>query len=166
MRFLNNRPDKKGLKKIRDGVHAFESSLDDEERRLAELFRVLKHELLSSLSSSLDVQHVRTLKKQVRHVISIARAVEYPSLEKSFSEEEEILNHLQDILEQYPAADLSSSADVNSAIKNLRSLIERQQEMIFKHKEILLHEKQRLVEILQETQSLEEYYEKDHSSSA
>lgn len=166
MRFGKANPQQQGVKDLRKGVEELQKGLEEEEERLKELFGVLKYELLASLSASLDESTIRSLKKQVRHVISVARTINYTSLEKSFLEEEEVIKHLEELVEQYPSTDLSSSADIQSAIRKLRGMVERQQELIFEHKEILLHEKQRVVEILSEASALEQAMEKNHSLSA
>lgn len=159
-------PQKHGLEEIRHGVREYEQCLEDEQERLSELFSALKSDILSSLSSALTLDGLRVLKKQVRHVVSVARAVGFEELEQSFSREEEILSSLEEILEEYPSADLSSSGDVRSSLRKLRDMVDEQQRMIFRHKEILLHEKQRLVEILQEADSLEQDLEQDRHLSA
>lgn len=158
-------PEERGLRDIRAGVKEFEGGIEQEQQRLGELFSALKHEILRSLSDSLSADHVRLLRKQVRHVISVARAVRYTELEESFSEEEEVLSHLEDLMEKYPSADISSSGDVQASLRRLRSMVEHQQQLIFRHKEILLHEKQRLVEILSEADELEQEMQQDHSLS-
>lgn len=158
-------PEEHGLREIRAGVQEFEEGIAREQERLGELFSALKNEILRSLSESLSADHVRLLRKQVRHVISVARAVHYAELEKSFSEEEVVLSHLEDLMDSYPSADFSSSGDVQSSLRRLRGMVEHQQELIFRHKEILLHEKQRLVEILSEADALELEMQEDHSLS-
>ena len=161
--FGDKDPEKIGLDEIRRGVKEFEGGIVEEQRRLAELFSTLKNDILSSLSESLNAESIRLLQKQVRHVISVARAVKYTALKKSFVEEEHLLAQLEEILDKYPSANLSSSGDVQSALRRLQEMVEHQQHLIFKHKEILLHEKQRLVEILSEASLLEEEMDEDHS---
>lgn len=155
-------PETKGIEDIRRGVKEFQGGLEEEQTRLSELFGVLKDEILTSLAKSLDSQRVRLLEKQVRHVISIARAIQYEELEKSFRKEQEVLENIRAILDEYPNANLANRDDIQDSIENLRGMVEKQQELIFEHKEILLHEKQRLVDILTEASELEQHMNTDH----
>ncbi|MFT4249982.1 MAG: hypothetical protein ACMXYD_01330 [Candidatus Woesearchaeota archaeon] len=148
------------LERIREGVGVFEGVLSRKERRLSELFVLLKEDILSS--DSLSLAHVRVLQKQVRHILSVARAIGFVALENVFLEEQEVLEQLVDLFEQYPSLDVSSSADVQASLQNLRRMILSQQEMIFRHKEVLSQEKRRLVQILQEASSLEEDLVSEH----
>ena len=151
-----------GLAEIRAGVSEYTVELQDEEQHLAELFTSLKTDALEALSRSLSRERIQALHRQVRHVLSIARLVGYVELEEGFTQEDAVLTHLEELFDTYPLSTLSSSADVQSAIDSLISMISSQQQLIFQHKEILLHEKQRLVEILEEAARLEEEYVHDH----
>jgi hypothetical protein len=164
MHFGRGETPQHGIEQIRSGVKEFEDCLEDKEQKLSELFVSLKDDILSS--DTLNLDHVRILQKQVRHILSIARAISYPELEHAFEQEEDVLGHIGDLLEHYPSMDISGSADLQAALKNLRSMISYQQDMIFRHKEIMSHEKQRLIQILQEASELEEEFKQEQTISA
>ncbi len=155
--------EKKGLDAIRLGIEEYKKALSEEENRLEELFSALKTDAVEALTHSLSLERVTALHRQVRHVISVARMIGYKELESSFSQEEKILTYLEDLLHTYPAQDLLSSSDVHSAIRRLTDMISLQQKLIFRHKDILLQEKQRLVDLLSEAARLEEEFKEDHS---
>lgn len=152
------------LLKIRSGVKEFEKSLTYKQERLKELFMSLKEAILSSQVISLD--HLRVLHKQVRHILSIARAIHDPVLEEAFAQEEQLLVSVEDLLSSHPRMEVSGSADLQAAIKNLQGMLSSQQRLVFEHTEILNQEKRRLVQILQEAEHLEEDIAREHQRSS
>lgn len=159
MHFGKEDSEKHGIEQIRSGVQEFEECLTDKEKKLSELFMVLKDDILSS--QTLTADHVRVLKKQVRHILSVARAINDSALEHAFEQEEKVLSTIEDLMEHYPSMDVSGSADLQASLKNLQSMMAHQQRLIFRHKEIMSHEKQRLIQILQEASELEADFNKE-----
>lgn len=161
MRFRKKDPEVDSIKKIRSGVTEFEKALDFKEKELSELFVSLKEDILTS--EQLDMRHVRILKKQVRHILSVARAIHYPELEEIFEKEEKVLSEVESLLEEFPGIDVSSSGDLQASMKNLQSMLSMQQKLIFRHKEIMSQEKKRLIEILREAGELEQEVSEERS---
>lgn len=157
------------LEEIERGAHAFEHDLEAENQQLKELFVDLKTDLIDEFlrpgSGNIKDDHLRILEEQVRHVISIARTIGYTELVASFEEEQQLLHTLRDLVEQYPGVNVETSPDIRASLGRLRSLLRSQQQLIFSHEEILVEEKRRLIDILNQVAALKVDQEKERNLS-
>lgn len=168
MKWFKKDKEQDALKLIEQGTHQFSEELQKEDQQWRNLYANLKTDLIDEFlqpgKGRIKESHIRILKEQVRHVLSIAHVIGDKDMIKRFKEEEKLIDEMRDLVEQYPNINVETSADLRAALEKLRRMLREQQKMVFEHEEILQDERKRLVEILEQVKRLKE--DKQHSEHA
>jgi len=145
---------------IHQGAMQFSEEIKKEDAHWRTLYANLKTDLLDEFLSPgkghVKEAHIRILKEQVRHVLSVAHVIGDKDMIRRFKEEEALIDEMRDLIQQYPNVNVETSADLRAALEKLRHMLVEQQKLVFEHEDILQDEQRRLLEILDQVTHLRE----------
>ncbi len=147
-----------GLEELKEGVRKQERLIKVKDSNLRELFVDFKTDLLDRFlqphSEHLTSEHMRILREQLAHIMVLAKNVHDDALYKLCVEEDSIFEGLESLLEEHPSANVISNPDVAAALDRLRQMMLDQQKLIFDKHDILMHEQQHLINILEQIKEI------------
>lgn len=156
-----------GLQRVEEEVRAVETGIRERDEQLRDLYVSLKTDILDEFlkpqHKHLRPQHIRVLREQVRHVVSVARVIGYAELVAAFTQEDRALDEIEDLVHQFPDISADTSPALRSALEHLRNLLTEQQRLIFAHEEILYQEKRRIISILEQVEGLRDDMRQERS---
>lgn len=160
MRWFKKDKEQDALELLEQGTKKFSEQLQADDQNWRTLYANLKTDLLDEFLSPgkgrVKESHIRILKEQVRHVLSVAHVIGDKDMIKRFREEEKLIDEMRDLVQQYPDINVETSADLRATLEKLRHMLREQQQLVFEHEEILQDERKRLVEILEQVKRLKE----------